>query len=77
MSYEQCKIFCLLLQLSPIVWYTKGQIKPKAGLVHRRFSQKTNEFDLFAVKRKKANKTNLLVRFLGESTARKSAFGFI
>jgi hypothetical protein len=32
---------------------------------------------LFAVKSKKANKTNSFVRFLGESTARKSAFGFI
>ena len=30
---------------------TKGQIKPKAGLARRRFSQKTNEeFDLFDVK---------------------------
>ena len=33
----------------------KGQIKPKAGLVLRRFSQKTNEFVLFAVKSKTAN----------------------
>ena len=57
--------------------FTKGQIKPKAIWARHRFSQKTNEFVLFAVKSKKANKTNLLVCFLGESTARQSAFGFI
>ena len=34
----------------------------------------TDEFDLFAVKSKKANKTNLSVRFLGESMVRQSAF---
>ena len=33
-----------------------------------------DQFDLFAVKIKKANKTNSSVRFLGESMARKSAF---
>ena len=58
----------------------KGQIKPKVGLACRRFCKKTNKqiwFDLFAVKSKKANKTNSFVHFLGESTARKSAFGFI
>ena len=31
-------------------------------------------FDLFAVKSKKANKTNSSIRFLGESMARQSAF---
>ena len=38
-----------------------GQIKPKAVWVRNRFSQKnqTNEFVLFVVKSKKANKTNL------------------
>ena len=36
-----------------------------------------NEFVLFVVKSKKANKTNSFLRFLGESTARQSAFGFI
>ena len=35
-----------------------------------------DEFDLFAVKRKKANKTNSSVRFLGESMARQSASRF-
>ena len=53
----------------------KGQIKPISRLVRWRFSPKwTDEFDLFAVKSKKANKTNLSVRFLGESMARQSAF---
>ena len=33
-----------------------------------------NEFDLFAMKIKKANKTNSSVRFLGESMMRQSAF---
>ena len=33
-----------------------------------------DEFDLFAVKSKKANKTNSSVRFLGESMACQSAF---
>ena len=36
-----------------------------------------NEFDLFAVKNKKANKTNSFVHFLGESMVHKSAYGFI
>ena len=49
-------------------------------MVRPRLSQKTNEqiCFFFAVKRKKAKKTaNLFVRFLGESTARQSAYGFI
>ena len=36
--------------------------------------KRTDEFDLFAVKSKKANKTNLSVHFWGESMARQSAF---
>ena len=36
--------------------------------------KRTDEFDLFAVKSKKANKTNSSVRFLGESMAHQSAF---
>ena len=36
--------------------------------------KRTDEFDLFAVKSKKANKSNSSVRFLGESMARQSAF---
>ena len=39
--------------------------------------KRTNEFDLFAVKSKKANKTNSSLPFLGESMARQSAFGFV
>ena len=39
--------------------------------------KRTDEFDLFAVKSKKANKTNSTVRFLVESMARQSAYGFI
>ena len=47
--------------------HAKGQIKSKSRLAGRRFSQKRmDEFDLFAVKSKKANKSNSSVRFLGE-----------
>ena len=48
--------------------HAKGHIKPKSRLASSRFFQKnrTDKFDLFAVKSKKANKTNLSVRFLGE-----------
>ena len=56
----------------------KGQIKPKAdwrGIDSPK--KQTNEFVLLAVKSKKANKTNSLVHFLGESTSCQSAFGFI
>ena len=35
--------------------------------------KRTDEFDLLAVKSKKVNKTNLSVRFLGESMALQSA----
>ena len=56
----------------------KGQIKPKADWRAIDSPKKrTNEFVLFAVKSKKANKTNSFLHFLGESTARQSAFGFI
>ena len=37
----------------------------------------TEEYDLFAVKSKKAKKTNSFVYFLQEATARQSAYGFI
>ena len=57
---------------------SKGQIKPKTDWRALDSSTKsTNEFVLIAVKSKKANKTNSSVCFLGESKARKSAFGFI
>ena len=46
-------------------------IKQKSRLAHRRFSQKrTDEFDLFDMKSKKANKTNSSIRFLEEYMAR-------
>ena len=57
--------------------YVKGQIKPEAVWVGRRFSQKTSEFDLFAMKSKRANKENSFVCFLGESTACQSAYSFL
>ena len=63
MKTEICLFMTVLL--------VKGQIKLKAELA------RTSEFVLIAVKSKKANKTNSFVRFLGESTARQSAFGFI
>ena len=54
---------------------TKGQVKPKADWRAVDSSKKgTDEFDLFAVKSKKANKTNSSVLFLGESMDRQSAF---
>ena len=54
---------------------TKGQKKSKSRLSAVDSPKKrTDEFDLFAMKSKKANKTNSSVRFLGESMARQSAF---
>ena len=72
------KCVCNLNPLQFIV--AKGQIKTKAvWACHAVDSPKkqTNEFVLFAVKSKKANKTNLFLRFLGKSTACQSVFGFI
>ena len=56
----------------------KGQTKPKADwcAVDSPIKQ-TNEFVLFAFLLFTANKLNLFVRFMGESTAHQSAFGFI
>ena len=54
---------------------TKGQFISKADWCAIDSPKKrTDEFDLFAVKSKKAKKTNSSVRFLGESMARQSAF---
>ena len=60
------------------MFYTKGQIKPKADWRAEDFPNKgTNKF-IFAMKSKKQKqKQNSFVRFLGESTARQSAYGFI
>ena len=54
---------------------TRGQLISKAdwGAIDSPKKQ-TDEFDLFAVKSKKANKTNSSLRFLGESMAPQSAF---
>ena len=57
---------------------SKGQIKPKADWrAVDSPKNRTNEFVLFAFFYFTANKTNSFVHFLGESTARQSAFGFI
>ena len=57
---------------------SKGQIKPKADLRAVDSPKKqTKEFGVFAVKSKKATKTNSFVCFLVLSVARQSAFGFI
>ena len=57
--------------------YFKGQIKPKADWRAIDFSKKrTGEIVLFAFLLFTANKSNSSVRFLGESTARQSAFRF-
>ena len=55
---------------------TKGQLISKSRLASHIDSPKkpTDEFDLFAVKSKKANKSNSSVRFLEGSTACQSAF---
>ena len=59
-------------------WGGKGQMKPKADMRIVDSPKKwMKEFGFFAVKSKKATKTNLFVRFLGESAACQSAFGFI
>ena len=50
------------------IWHAKGQIKSKSRLASHRFSQKkTDEFDLFAVKSKQANKQIHFVVFWGKS----------
>ena len=64
-----------LLKVSNVLG--KGQIKPKADWRAVDSPKKrTNEFVLFAFLLFTANKTNLFVRFLGESTARQSCFWF-
>ena len=56
----------------------KGQIIPKADWRAIDSPKKrTNEFVCFSVKSKKAKKTNLFIRFLGESAVRQSAYGSI
>ena len=65
---------------TPVLTYrAKGQLISKADLGAADSPKKTKRTNLFYfdMKSKKARKTNLFVRFFGESTARKSAFGFI
>ena len=59
----------MIFQKSSADQHTKGQLISKAiyGLITSPKKQ-TDEFDLFAMKSKKANKTNLSVHFLGEVT---------
>ena len=57
--------------------FSKGQIKMKAVWAHHRFSQKTNKQICFVCHEKQKSKQHKFVRFLGESTARQFAFGFI
>ena len=58
-----------LLQ-SLIIVLAKGQLISKADLGAADSPKKrTNEFDFFDMKSKKARKTNSFVRFFGESTA--------
>ena len=65
-SFGCCFQGCRLLQKFGGGGNTKGQIKPNSRLSRHRFSQKTNELIWFVcVKSKKANKTNLSVRFFG------------
>ena len=58
-------------------WSIKGQLISKAiyGLITSP-KKRTDKFDLFAFLLFTANKKKSFVRFLGESTARQSAFRF-
>ena len=58
--------------------FSKGQIKMKAVWAHHRFSQKTKErICFFLFEKHKSKQNNFDHSFLGESTVRQSAFGFI
>ena len=60
-----------------LFWKPKGQIKLKEDWrVVDSPKKRTNEFVLFAFLLFTAKKSNLFVRFLGESTARQSWFRF-
>ena len=59
------------LRIHKIFEITKGQLISKA--IHGQLTspkKRTDEFDLFAMKSKKANKSNSFVRFLGEVRGR-------
>ena len=76
-----CKIFMIHRNFQPPPTTnlpSKGQIKPKADWRAVDSPKKRrNEFILFPFLLFTANKTNLFDRFMGESTACQSAFGFI
>ena len=74
--YERnTKLWLLQLEVYLKGWIPKGQLISKADQRAVDSPKKRkDEFDLFAVKSKKANKTNSSVCFLGESMARQSAF---
>ena len=65
-------VMFFLVNLLKVGWFGKADWRAVDSPKKR-----TDEFDLFAVKSKKANKTNSSFRFLGESMARQSVYGFI
>ena len=69
-SWEQEHVFfCNMSGLLKVRYFRKADWRAVDSPKKR-----TDKFDLFAEKSKKANKTNLYVHFLGESMARQSAF---
>ena len=63
--------------MQPFKRISKGQLIPKADWRAIDFPKKQkDEFVLFAFLLFTANKSNSSIRFLGESTARQSAFRF-
>ena len=73
---EIVKIF-FFAELILYVCFTKGQSISKADWrAIDSFKKQTDEFVLFAFLLFTANKSNSSVHFLGESTARQSAFRF-
>ena len=50
-----------------VLYVSLGQIKPKAGLVHHRFSQRTKELDLFAMKSQKSKQNKFILLFFWEN----------
>ena len=66
---------CSPVKVHSMMFCPKGQLISKADWCAVDSPKKrTDQFDLFAVKSKKANKANSSVRFLGEFMARQSAF---
>ena len=63
--------------MSNLFWISfdvaKGQVRPKNSAVDS-LKKRKDQFDLFAVKSKKANKTNSSIPFFGKSMTRQSVF---